>query len=193
MPKTLKSEETGLLVKKAVEGDKDAFNALTSLVHRQGRDYCLKILHDPDDVEDAIQMTLMKVLSYRGNIDPRRGGCWLLCVLRNCCRDLRRHLSTRRRYESETRADEAASWIPAPGEYSPLEQMCRQEMFQQASLAVSKLRAPYQKIFESVGLLGQTYGECATQENIPEGTVKSRLNHARKLLKQSKEIKGALQ
>jgi RNA polymerase sigma-70 factor (ECF subfamily) len=131
---------------------------------------------DPDSADDLFQETWIRVARARDSFDPKRSfSTWLFQIANNLCRDLFR------RREVETRAKrtlrEAAQSDPRARTAPRLD----------AKLDVERRLAQLPDRLRAVLVLRYFHGfgerEMAEILEIPQGTVKSRLHHAVRILR----------
>lgn len=150
-------------------------------IQRYGRrlyGLCRALCPQPFDADDLYQETWLRAFKYLERYDPAQGfEPWLTRICVNAHRSALRRLarSPLLDFASGEDKDRLLSSIPAPEakDYSPLYE------------AVGKLP---DKLRQAVALFyfqGEDLASAAQILNIPVGTMKSRLNKARKLLKEA--------
>lgn len=173
----------GSLIRKAMQGDADAFSALAApfegLVYR----HCLQMLQNPADAQDAAQETMLR--AYRAM--PRFLGLsnvatWLYRIAHNVCLDwLRRPQAKRESLSLDSLRD--AGFDPADPQPSPegrYLEACERERLQKA---IARLPAQQQTLLSLRYGDGLSYEALAKTLRLNEGTVKSKLNRARERLR----------
>ena len=159
------------LVRRAQAGDVDAFELIVRDRLEATYAICLGVLHSPDDARDATQDAL--VSAWRrlpGLREPDRFDGWLRTIALNSSRDL---LRGRRRLREVAIDDHMAEADDAPGgERIDIE------------AAIDRLPAGGRQVAERFYLNDEPISEISTSLGIPIGTVKSRLFHARAILRQ---------
>jgi len=156
-------------------GDEEAFAAV---VRRHGPmvwRVCLQALDNEHDAEDAFQATFLVLSRKASSIKKQQSvGNWLFGVANHAAVDLKRKLARRRSHESQ--ACQVGTTDPLTG----LTLREAQTMLNQELVRVSELvRVPLVLCI----LEGLTRDEAAKQLGLPLGTLKSRLEQARKLLR----------
>lgn len=124
-------------------------------------------LVDPNSADDLAQETYLRAFralpQYAGRSSART---WLLGIARRVCADHIRHLVRWRRLEARLAA-EASTHVPDPA----------------GSLAAGellvRLPADWRSAFVLTHLLGLSYAEAAQAEQVPVGTIRSRVARAR--------------
>lgn len=171
------------LVTKAQGGDRNAFSELVG-IHAQGvRNVIFRMCGDAQVAEDAAQETFMRAWSHLDSFRTDRETslrAWLYRIALNAAMDMLR--KERRILPGDVEDFHLTDPMPGPeglflqGERTALVQQAIQSL-PDASRAVLVL-----KEYESL-----SYREIADALEIPIGTVMSRLNYARRLLKEKLE------
>ena len=166
------SAEDALLVGRVLAGETTAFETLVARYQGTFLKVARRMLRNPADAGDAIQVTLFKVFAKRGTYDRSRPfTSWVLRILRNECLNV---IRARRPQEPLT------SDVPdASDPLAPFEDAERQR---RVRAALGALTSDHRE-----AVVQRYYGERSCQEiaaslGIPEQTVKSRLFAARKRL-----------
>ena len=124
------------------------------------------ILHNDQDCADAVQEALARAWARRGRVEAAYFRPWLMRIVINECRTIGRK---RRRV---VLVDEVEQ--PAPA-FEPPDERLKQAL----SAVPEKLKVPLLLHY----LEGFSVAEVAQILRIPQGTVKSRLHHARNRLR----------
>ncbi len=169
------------LIKKCRAGDSRFYEPLVRAYEQPGLRVALGMMGNLDDARDALQDAFVKAYNALGKFDITRAfGPWFFQILRNQCRDKLRSRQARFRVET---LDESLELRPADSELGP-------ERLHQKSAAAAVLWQGLERISEEhreiivlKELQGFRYSEIASILGIPEGTVASRLYHARQALK----------
>jgi RNA polymerase sigma factor (sigma-70 family) len=91
------------LAREAAGGDGQAFAAIYSRYHQPLYRYCLSILHNPEDAQDALQNAMLKALRGLAGRDREAGlRPWLFRIAHNESVSILRRRSAGRRAEPET-------------------------------------------------------------------------------------------
>ena len=99
------SPDTEDLIRRAAEGDDDAFRTLVRRVHPRLTRWALAKTGDPDDADEAVQRTLIRMHGGLGGFSGDATlGSWLYRILSNVVIDMHRAASARptAREEEET-------------------------------------------------------------------------------------------
>jgi RNA polymerase sigma-70 factor (ECF subfamily) len=165
------------LISLICDGDREAFSALYQRHHRRVFAYALHMSGDRQAAEDVMQETFTGLMRSARAYDAERAPvlAFLLGIARN-------HLLRRFRYEHRhlTLVDAAAEALPAAQNTSQL--TMRNEIVETVRKSVLSLPAHYREVVVLCELQEMTYEEAARVLACPVGTVRSRLNRARKML-----------
>ncbi|MBQ1280907.1 MAG: RNA polymerase sigma factor [Oscillospiraceae bacterium] len=176
------------LVTGAQNGDSAAAEALFTAHYSDVYYFALKTVKDADLACDITQETFLEVIRTLGNLrEPAAFVTWLKQITYHCCT---RHFRKDREIlvdEDEdgntlfdTLADEREGSIPA--------EVCEQAEFRQTILGIIDTLSAEQRAAVLLYYFDELpVGEIAKIQNVSEGTVKSRLNYARKAIKKSVE------
>ena len=165
------------LLRRVAEGDKEAFHQLYQNTDRTLYSYILSILKNPQDAEEVMQETYMKIWtsasSYQSQGKPL---AWFFTIARNLC-----YMRFR-----DAKHDAAVSFDELTGEesgelYLPLENLA-DAMVLRAALTVRKEDERQLVLLHASA--GLKLREIAASLGIPLPTVLSRYNRAIKKLKQ---------
>ena len=154
-------------------GDREAFRHLVERYQTQAVGHALAILCNREDALDAVQEAFIDAFQALDRFDlSRRFYPWFYTILRNCCYKL---AARRKRVETSSTA-ELEILAPMPdvtGEETML-----------LERALRELSPPERELLTLKHLDGLSYEELAARLGVPQGTIMSRLYHARKHLRQ---------
>ncbi len=167
------------LARRAAAADPQAWDEVIERYGERIYNLALRFTGNPAEAEDLTQDIFLKL--YR-NLDRYRGDvplmAWALRLSRNLCIDHYRHHRARR--QSETVSDEVLQHLPSDDD---LEQRSQKREHRRL---VQQILAEMSESLASVVMLrdlqGLSYDEIATFFEVPVGTIKSRLNRARREL-----------
>ena len=172
------AEDSDLVVR-SKDGDLCAFNFIVQRYQSQVLNLSARILGDRGRAEDVTQETFIS--AFRA-ISRFRGGslrAWLMRIAANASRDSLR--GTRRRPEqSLDESLESPSFQPASGEASPEEHAERSELNAELQRAILSLSNDQKAVLVLIDVQGFSYEETAESVGASIGTIKSRLNRARR-------------
>jgi RNA polymerase sigma-70 factor (ECF subfamily) len=175
------------LITRAKYGERNAFSDLVC-IHAQGvRNVIYRMCGDAHIAEDAAQETFIQawlhLSSYRPQTSLRN---WLYRIAVNAATDMLR----KEKRILPNALDDLPLSDPQPGPEAVFSQEERTALVQKAVLALPDASRAVLVLREYEGL---SYQEIADTLNIPVGTVMSRLNYARKVLREKLEQKLFLQ
>ena len=178
-------EEESAVIRRVLAGDANAFESLVT--ENQTRAYHLawRLLGNEADAADAVQDAFLKAYTslkdFRGD---SRFSVWLYRLVNNVCIDM---LRKRRRTDAvplqteDGEGEETELPLPDTGA-SPQELLERAEDAAAVRRAMDSLPEDCRQILTLRELAGLSYDEIARTLHLEPGTVKSRLNRARKKL-----------
>ena len=176
-------EEERTLIARVLDGDTDAFEPL--VLEHQTNVYRLafRMLGNDADAADAAQDAFIKAYtslsSFRGE---SRFSVWLYRLTNNICVDMLRRRRETIPIESDNDEGEATE-LPLPDErWSPEVLAERAEDVRAVRSAMAALSPEYREILTLREIGGLSYEELADALHLEVGTVRSRLNRARKKL-----------
>ncbi len=171
------------LIRKCRGGDARFYEPIVRAYEPQGLRVALGMMGNPDDARDALQEAFVKAFQSLGRFDTNRAfGPWFFQILRNQCRD---HLRSRQaRFRVEVVDDGILEFRSDDDDGSVYRRHQRAEARRLLWKALEALPEDQREILVLKELEGFRYQEIASILDIPEGTVASRLFHARKGLKQ---------
>lgn len=157
------------LMKRVAAEDEDAFRSLYDRYADRVFRYALTLLRNQHLAEEAAQETMVAVWKSASRFEGRsKVSTWIFGIARNKAFDL-----VRREKRGDRVPDVSlVSPDPAPG-------LLKQE---QVAGAMSTLPEPQREVVFLTFYEGLSYGEISGMLGIPEGTVKSRMFHAKRKL-----------
>src|SRR5665213_1081530 len=167
-----------MLIQRCLKGDQLAWEAIVRQYRRKVFNVAYKFVGRHDEAEDLTQDIFLKIFKSLNTFDSRANfQTWLISVSRNLCID--HYRSVRKERETINRDVDANELSPASHEISPvqaLEQHDRVLLLRQALAALPEtLRTAV--LMRDIQEL--SYQEIADALQLPEGTVKSRINRGR--------------
>src|SRR5687768_1573913 len=166
------------IIERCLNGDQAAWEAIVRLYWRKVFNVAYKFVGRHDMAEDLTQDVFLKLYKSLDTFDRRANfQTWLISVSRNLCID--HYRSVRKERETINRDVDAGELSPRSHDvsaYAVLEQQDR----------VVLLRAAMQQLPDTLrtavmlrDIRELTYQEIADHLQLPEGTVKSRINRGR--------------
>jgi RNA polymerase sigma-70 factor (ECF subfamily) len=174
-------------VERARHGDHEAFRVLVERHQGRVQALALRILRDREAARDATQDAFLKAYAALDRFEGRaKFGTWMYRLAYNHCLDLKRkdRSSQQAPWEDELGAvgetPTHAAPPPSPGVAAE-----RRELREQLAEAVAGLGDEARETLLLREIEGLSYGQIAELLDIPEGTVMSRLHHARRRLREA--------
>jgi len=183
------------LVDRAVKGDKSAFRTLFERYRMRAYRVAYRFLGRHEDALDAVQDAFIKAYKGLGRFEKRaQFRTWLMRIVTNTCLDLRR---SRTRSSTVSLSTELAEITPEEGQprrqtETVLEKLQYGELRGALDDALGQISEAHRTAFVLHTEEGLTYREIAEVLEIREGTVMSRLYHARKNLQKILSNAGLL-
>jgi RNA polymerase sigma-70 factor (ECF subfamily) len=169
------------LIVKCQAGDARFYEPLVRAYEPAGMRIALGMMGNTDDARDALQEAFVKAWGALARFDRKRPfGPWFYQILRNHCRDLLRSRTSRSRVEV---VDDAVEAHPADLEAGPERSRERTAAAELLWRGLERIGPEHREVLVLKELQGLRYPEIASILDIPEGTVASRLFHARRALR----------
>jgi RNA polymerase sigma-70 factor (ECF subfamily) len=176
------------LIVKCRSGDARFYEPLVRAYEPAGMRIALGMMGNVDDARDALQEAFVKAWNALARFDPKRPfGPWFYQILRNHCRDLLRSRNSRFKVEV---VDEKVERHPTDAEAGPERSRERSAAAETLWRGLERIGADHREVLVLKEIEGLRYPEIAQILDIPEGTVASRLFHARHALRAALEELG---
>jgi RNA polymerase sigma-70 factor (ECF subfamily) len=176
-----------LLVAKSKKGNIDAFEELISGYEKKAYNIAYRIMGNEEDAKDMAQEAFIKIYKSIQNFREESSfSTWLYRIVTNVCLD---ELRKRKKanlvpLEMNIETDKGSAIIELSAEKETPEDICeRVEKKELIQNAISSLAEDYKTVIILRDIQGFGYEEIATMLNCSLGTIKSRINRARNLLK----------
>jgi RNA polymerase sigma-70 factor, ECF subfamily len=164
------------LIARIAAGDKLAMRALFARHHLRIYRFVLRFIRDPQLAEELISEVFLDVWRHAGKFEGRSAAAtWLLGIARF------KALSSLRRRGDAQLDDATAAAIEDTGD-DPEVTICKQQQGEILRNCLARISPDHREIVDLVYYQGMTIGEVAEIVGIPEGTVKTRMLHARRQL-----------
>lgn len=172
------------LAARAAGGDPDAFGELVARHAPMARRVAYAVLEDQEDADDAAQEGFLSAWQAIGRYDVKRAfRPWLMQIVVNAARDLRR----RRR----VRTTESLDTVAAQSRDDPAGEAGATDLGERLREALATLPERQRLAVVMFDAEGYPQAEIAALLGIPEGTVKSDVFHGRRALRKVLEsVKG---
>ena len=178
----LTAEEEILVIRKVVEGDKDAFEDIVLANQKNVYNLALKMTGSEEDALDISQEAFLKAYRQLGNFrGESRFSVWLYRLTYNLCIDfLRKRPRTGVISLTNKDDDEEPRDIEIPDVRNlPEDNLIRKETRRAIAESIDELGPRHREILVMREITGMAYIDIASVLEINEGTVKSRLSRAR--------------
>lgn len=186
------------LVSACQNGDEAAFAELV----RRYKDRVYNVVYRYlGNHEDTLDVSLEVFVRAHRNLDAFQGNSqvytWLYSIASNACRNRLRDLSRKGRnrgvsYEALAESAPGVAQRATAHDVTPSRLAEKRELSEGLKDCLDGLPDNYRLVFVLRTFDNLSYGDIATSVECPEGTVKSRLNQARKLLKECLTRRGLL-
>ncbi len=171
-------------LKKAREGDVDAFAELCAPFSQMLYRHCLHMLGQEADAQDAAQEALLRAFRAMPRFMGQSGvATWLYRIAHNACLDMLKRPQRKRENVSVEQLREGGFEPEAAGD-DPEAAYVKTEAAQRVQAAIRKLPREQQLLLDLRYGEGLSYEELARVTGIREGTVKSKLSRAKDRLQE---------
>jgi RNA polymerase sigma factor (sigma-70 family) len=166
----------------------DAGTAAAFVRRFQGRVYglALTIVRQPAIAEEVAQETFARVFRHAGNYDARKGrvSTWLLSIARNLAIDV-----TRMRRLDPVDPEVIAAELSLTSQEPAADEMAVQpDEREQLRSAISELPEDQRRALVLAAYMGRTAREISDLDDVPLGTVKTRIRTAMIKLRDELEV-----
>jgi RNA polymerase sigma-70 factor (ECF subfamily) len=167
-----------ILVRRAQNGDTDAFENLVRNHERRVYNLCLRMMGSPEDAADAAQEALLKAWRSIGSFRGMSAfSTWLHRIAVNVCNDM---LRRRRPTPVSVEVMRESGWeITDPQADNFAERSVNSQMVLEGLMRISP---DHRTVLVLRDIQGFSYEEIGQMLECPTGTVRSRLSRARKSL-----------
>ena len=172
------STATDQLIQACLAGDQQAWDAIVHKHWRRVFNVAYKFVGKHDEAEDLSQEIFLKVYKALASFDRRANfQTWVISISRNLCID--HYRSVRKERETIDRNVDASALTPiakGPDPLARLQALDRRHLLKRGMLLLpDTLRTAV--VLRDIHDL--SYRDIATRLDLPEGTVKSRINRGR--------------
>lgn len=168
------------LVRRARGGDGVAWEEIVQAFSRRIFNLAYRFTSNPDSAEDLTQEVFIRIYKTLDQYDPRQGDLanWLMRLARNLIIDDYRHRQRNPQNTMADTVDDHQYHLRAVGN-SAHKEMERRELAAQVQEGINKLPPDLKTCVILRDIEELTYQEIVDVLQIPEGTVKSRINRGR--------------
>src|SRR5215468_4187011 len=185
-PPSNQREEDAALVARAKRGDREAFRALVERHERKAYAVALGMVKHPDDARDIVQEAFLKVWRSLGAFEGQSAFyTWLYRIVANLCIDHLRKGKAHVEYDDQRvhEEDQVAgddNILPQTAGLHPGRALESKELGAALERALETLSPNHRAVLLMREVEGLSYREMAAAMGVSEGTIMSRLFHARK-------------
>jgi RNA polymerase sigma-70 factor (ECF subfamily) len=166
------------LIEQCLAGDQTAWDTIVRQHWRKVFNVAYKFVGRHDEAEDLTQDIFLKIFKALGTFDRRANfQTWIISISRNLCID--HYRSVRKERQTIARDVDAADLQPASKERTPYARVEHQDLRATLRQALEALPATLRTAVVLRDLQELSYQEIADRLQLPEGTVKSRINRGR--------------
>lgn len=170
------------LIDAAKAGDPGALDRLLATQRPRAMAAALRVLHNPDDAEDAVQEAFLKIWRSLASFEGRSSfSTWVHRIVTNASLDIMRKTAARAETveHPEQKEQPAVATIEPTYDVTPESELGDREIAKLVRGAVTALPAAHRQAVELREFEDRSYQEMAEIIHCPIGTVMSRLHHAR--------------
>ena len=168
------------LMEQYVDGDIEAYETLYPLIYEPIRKSLRRWLKRPDQIDDATQITLLKVHSYRSKYRRRTPVIpWVVTIARNVAIDLLRLRFSQTNLLEPVEIDRIRDQKLSEVAWNQVEE---RELINAVRDGIEQLPEEYRDIVRSHKIEGYTMREIAESLGVKENTVKVRAHRGYKQL-----------
>ena len=166
------------IIQRCLAGDQGAWESIVRLHWRKVFNIAYKFVGKHDEAEDLTQDVFLKIFKSLNTFDRRANfQTWLISVSRNLCID--HYRSVRKERETIDRDVNAGDLSPAAQTISPVAALEHRDRVALLKRALDQLPATLRSAVLLRDIQELSYQEIADRLQLPEGTVKSRINRGR--------------
>lgn len=174
------------LIQDAIDGDVSSFEELIKTYQLYAYNISLKMMGNEEDAKDTAQDALIKV--YK-NLKAFKGdssfSTWLYRIVMNTCKDELRRRKDLISIDAKMELNDGEVGLQLEStSYNPVTEYERSDIKEKMQIALSKLPENNRSVVILRDIHGYSYEEISKIEDIAIGTIKSRINRGRKLLKE---------
>jgi RNA polymerase sigma-70 factor, ECF subfamily len=176
------------LIEQCLSGDQDAWETIVRQNWRKVFNVAYKFVGRHEEAEDLTQDIFLKIFKALKTFDRRANfQTWIVSISRNLCID--HYRSVRKERQTIAREVDAGDLQPASTDRGPYAAAEHQDLRAMLKVALDTLPPTLRTAVVLRDLQEFSYHEIAAKLNLPEGTVKSRINRGRlELARQLKRL-----
>jgi RNA polymerase sigma-70 factor (ECF subfamily) len=174
------------LMERVAAGSHEAFQCIVERYRGRLINVVGRFINDRDRAEDIVQEVFLRVFRSRHNYRRQgRFSTWIFTIAINLAKNEIRRKVRRKGEVSLEGIEEAIGPTTATADRSPgaEERLGREQIRQMVTEAIEKLPVKYREAVVLRDIEGLAYDEIASVLRIPGGTVRSRINRGRLMIK----------
>lgn len=175
------------LITESQNGNMESFELLIKEYQKGAYNIAYRMLGDVEDAKDASQEAIIKIYRSIGGFQMKSSfKTWFFRVVTNTCLDYRRKRSRNKvvyidnTFESEDGSMKRQYEEPSDG---PEEALIKNELREDLQRMIMEMPEKYRTAVILRDIRGFSYGEIGEILELPDGTVKSRINRGRLMLR----------
>jgi RNA polymerase sigma-70 factor, ECF subfamily len=166
------------LIEQCLGGDQAAWDKIVRQNWRKVFNVAYKFVGKHDEAEDLTQEIFLKIFKALRTFDRRANfQTWIVSISRNLCID--HYRSVRKERQTIAREVDSNDLQPVSAERGPYAAAEHQDLREMLRLALGRLPQTLRTAVVLRDLQELSYQEIADRLDLPEGTVKSRINRGR--------------
>ncbi|BEP29177.1 sigma-70 family RNA polymerase sigma factor [Helicovermis profundi] len=171
------------LIEKSINGDVKSFELLIKDYQVYAYNIALRMMKNPEDAKDVSQDALIKVYKNIKRFKKDSSfSTWLYRIVINTCKD---ELKRRKETISIDEREESYDVIESKdNNYNPVTEYERKDIREKINGAIYKLPINNRTAIILRDIEGYSYEEISKIEETTIGTIKSRINRGRKILRE---------
>jgi RNA polymerase sigma-70 factor (ECF subfamily) len=179
------------LIQRCLQGDQLAWDLIVRQHWRKVFNVAYKFVGRHDEAEDLTQEVFLRIFKSLDTFDRRANfQTWLISISRNLCID--HYRSVRKERETVNRDIDANQLSPVSSEQSPMAALEQRDRVTLLRRALGELPVTLRTAVLMRDIQELSYQEIADRLQLPEGTVKSRINRGRtELARQIRTLRGS--
>ncbi len=158
----------------------ERFEALAAPCEKQVYFTCLRMVGNEQDAQDCAQEAMLRAFrAFDSFREQSSFSTWMIRIAMNCCTDF---LRKKKNTVSLDGMQEDTGFEAVDPRHGPYQQLEQKERMRLLYAALGQLKEEYRQIIVYRDMQNLSYEEIADALNLSLGTVKSRINRARKEL-----------
>ncbi|MCY6369911.1 RNA polymerase sigma factor [Clostridium ganghwense] len=177
-------KENDLIIKKAANGDDEAFRIIVEQYKNLVYAVCKNIVKDPHEAENLTQETFLQVYKSLHKYEYKGFKNWIGRIAVNKSIDYKRRLASKQ--ENEIKYIDEMECLP-DNKALIQDRLIQEERKREVICYCNELPLKYKSVIKKFYIQNKSYKEIAAEENISIKTVETRLYRAKNLLRKKIE------